>query len=171
MRSMTGYGRASAAFAGGTLTIQVSSVNRRSLDLSVKIPGVWESLEAEVGEPGIVIVPGRLLAEITRSLPALAVEITTDADAVNLTCGSAEFTLFALPAEEYPDLPAAPPLAGVVDDFRRLADRFAGFQDRLELVAGRQLDGFTQQHGFDQLDFALGAPLEQPLLGPRGRLL
>ncbi len=49
MRSMTGYGRATAALAGGTLTIQVSSVNRRSLDLSVKIPGDWESLEAEVG--------------------------------------------------------------------------------------------------------------------------
>jgi uncharacterized protein (TIGR00255 family) len=50
MRSMTGYGRATAALAGGTLTVQVSSVNRRSLDLSVKIPGEWESLEAEVGE-------------------------------------------------------------------------------------------------------------------------
>jgi len=46
---MTGYGRATAALAGGTLTVQVSSVNRRSLDLSVKIPGEWESLEAEVG--------------------------------------------------------------------------------------------------------------------------
>jgi DNA polymerase-3 subunit beta len=72
-------------------------------------------IEAEIGEPGTVIVPGRLLAEITRSLPALAVEIATDADAVNLTCGSAEFTLFSLPAEEYPDLPAAPPRAGTVD--------------------------------------------------------
>jgi DNA polymerase-3 subunit beta len=72
-------------------------------------------IEAEVGEPGTVIVPGRLLAEITRSLPALAVEVATDADTVNLTCGSAEFTLFALPAEEYPELPAAPPLAGTVD--------------------------------------------------------
>jgi uncharacterized protein (TIGR00255 family) len=46
---MTGYGRASAALAGGTLTVQVSSVNRRTFDLSVKIPGDWESLEAEVG--------------------------------------------------------------------------------------------------------------------------
>jgi DNA polymerase-3 subunit beta len=72
-------------------------------------------IEAEVGEPGTVIVPGRLLAEITRSLPALAVEVATDADTVNLTCGSAEFTLFALPAEEYPELPAPPPLAGTVD--------------------------------------------------------
>lgn len=50
MRSMTGYGRASTAFAGGSLTVQVSSVNRRTLDLSVKLPDEWESLEAEVGE-------------------------------------------------------------------------------------------------------------------------
>lgn len=50
MRSMTGYGRAAASLAGGALTVQVSSVNRRSLDLSVKIPGEWESLEAQVGE-------------------------------------------------------------------------------------------------------------------------
>jgi uncharacterized protein (TIGR00255 family) len=50
MRSMTGYGRASAALAGGTLTVQVSSVNRKGLDLSVKIPDAWEALEAEVGE-------------------------------------------------------------------------------------------------------------------------
>ncbi len=49
MRSMTGYGRASSATAGGTLAVQVSSVNRRNLDLSVKLPGDWESLEAEIG--------------------------------------------------------------------------------------------------------------------------
>jgi uncharacterized protein (TIGR00255 family) len=50
MRSMTGFGRATNAFAGGTLTVQVSSVNRRSLDLTVKIPGDWESLEVELGD-------------------------------------------------------------------------------------------------------------------------
>ena len=72
-------------------------------------------IDADVAEPGTVIVPGRLLTEITRSLPALAVDVATDADAVNLTCGSAEFTLFALPAEEYPELPAPPGLAGTVD--------------------------------------------------------
>jgi uncharacterized protein (TIGR00255 family) len=46
---MTGYGRATAAFGEGTLAVQVSSVNRRSLDLSVKMPDEWESLEAEIG--------------------------------------------------------------------------------------------------------------------------
>ena len=43
MRSMTGYGRATAAFEGRTLTVQVSSVNRRSLDLTVALPDGTEA--------------------------------------------------------------------------------------------------------------------------------
>lgn len=50
MNSMTGYGRASGPFGTFTLTVQVSSVNRKSLDLSVALPGPWESLEPAVGE-------------------------------------------------------------------------------------------------------------------------
>jgi DNA polymerase III subunit beta len=72
-------------------------------------------IEADVLEPGTVIVPGRLLTEITRSLPALTVDVATDADGVSVTCGSAEFTLVALPAEEYPALPVPPAVAGTVD--------------------------------------------------------
>ena len=47
---MTGYGRASAALESQTVTVQVNSVNRRSLDLSMKLPDEWESLEAAVAE-------------------------------------------------------------------------------------------------------------------------
>lgn len=50
MKSMTGYGRASAPLGTHTLTVQVSSVNRKTLDLSVKLPREWESLEPLVGE-------------------------------------------------------------------------------------------------------------------------
>ena len=72
-------------------------------------------IEAEVVEAGTALVPGRLLAEITRSLPALDVEVASDADMVGLSCGSAEFTLVSLPLEEYPALPEPPPPAGTVD--------------------------------------------------------
>jgi DNA polymerase III subunit beta len=72
-------------------------------------------IEAEVGEAGTALVPGRLLAEITRSLPAMDVEVASDADMVGLRCGSAEFTLVSLPLEEYPALPEPPPPAGTVD--------------------------------------------------------
>src|SRR5499425_13923 len=72
-------------------------------------------LPADIAEPGSALVPGRLLAEITRSLPGQPAEFTSDGGEVTLTCGSAEFTLVSLPTAEYPDLPPAPPLAGTVD--------------------------------------------------------
>ena len=62
---------------------------------------------ADVAEPGTALVPGRLLAEITRSLPGQPAEFTADGDVVSLTCGSAEFALVSLPTAEYPALPPA----------------------------------------------------------------
>ena len=50
MKSMTGYGRGLASLDTQTLTVQVSSVNRKTLDLAIKLPEEWESLEASLGE-------------------------------------------------------------------------------------------------------------------------
>ena len=72
------------------------------------------SIDADVTEPGTVLVPGRLLAEITRSLPGHPIEID-DKDDVTLTCGPASFNLVTLPIGEYPRLPELPRLAGTVD--------------------------------------------------------
>ena len=72
-------------------------------------------LDAEVAEAGTALVPGRLLAEITRSLPPLPVEVEHEKDDVTVTCGPASFTLVTLPVKEYPRLPELPRLAGTVD--------------------------------------------------------
>jgi len=72
-------------------------------------------VDAEVSEPGSALVPGRLLAEITRSLPAQPAEFCRDAEMMNLACGRAEFGLVCLPAQDYPALPASPEPAGAVD--------------------------------------------------------
>lgn len=50
MNSMTGYGRATAALGTQTLTVQVNSVNRKGLDLTMKLPDEWQPFEAAVGE-------------------------------------------------------------------------------------------------------------------------
>jgi DNA polymerase III subunit beta len=71
-------------------------------------------MDADVAEPGTALVPGRLLAEIARSLPGHPVEVD-DADDVTLTCGPASFSLVTLPIGEYPRLPELPRLAGAVD--------------------------------------------------------
>jgi DNA polymerase III subunit beta len=72
-------------------------------------------VDADVAEPGSALVPGRLLAEITRSLPAQPVQFCVDAEMVNLSCGRAEFGLVCLPAEDYPALPPSPDPTGSVD--------------------------------------------------------
>ena len=73
------------------------------------------TVDGEVADPGTVLVSGRLLADIARSLPARPVDIASDGSKVVITCGSARFTLQTLPVEEYPELPALPETSGTVD--------------------------------------------------------
>ena len=56
-------------------------------------------------EEGSALVSGRLLAEISRSLPSRPVQISSDGARAVLTCGSSTFTLLTMPEDEYPALP------------------------------------------------------------------
>jgi DNA polymerase-3 subunit beta len=67
------------------------------------------SAAAEVGEPGRVLVYARMLAEVAAALPARQpVEVTFDGTRVTLAAGAVRYTLLALPADQYPEIPAAP---------------------------------------------------------------
>lgn len=83
-------------------------------------------------EEGDLLVSGRLLAEITRSLPARPVEISSDGARATLTCGSATFTLLTMPSEDYPTLPPMPPAAGSIG-----SDAFASAVSQSATAAGR----------------------------------
>ena len=89
-------------------------------------------LDVMVAEAGAVLVPGRLLADITRSLPPQPVDLATDGSRVQLSCGSARFTLPTLPLEEYPSLPAMPEVAGTLG-----SDAFAAAVSSVAIAAGR----------------------------------
>jgi DNA polymerase-3 subunit beta len=86
----------------------------------------------EAEEEGEALVSGRLLAEITRSLPARPVQIVTDGARATLTCGSATFTLLTMPTEDYPTLPEMPPPAGSIG-----SDAFASAVGQSATAAGR----------------------------------
>jgi DNA polymerase III subunit beta len=81
---------------------------------------------------GSALVSGRLLAEISRSLPAKPVHISVDDGRAVLTCGSATFTLLTMPEDEYPALPEMPPAAGSVG-----SDAFATAVSQSVSAAGR----------------------------------
>lgn len=83
-------------------------------------------------EPGSALVSGRLLAEISRSLPAKPVHIVAGEGRAVLTCGSSTFTLLTMPEEEYPALPEMPPAAGTIG-----SDAFATAVAQSATAAGR----------------------------------
>ena len=81
---------------------------------------------------GSALVSGRLLAEISRSLPGRPVEISSEGGRAVLTCGSATFNLLTMPEDEYPALPEMPPAAGTVG-----SDAFATAVSQTAVAAGR----------------------------------
>lgn len=90
------------------------------------------TVDVTVSEPGRVLVPGRLLSDIVRALPAQPVDLRLEGNRVVLTCGAARFTLPTLPVEDYPSLPAMPTTAGTLD-----SDLFADAVAQVALAAGR----------------------------------
>ena len=90
------------------------------------------SIPVMTEEEGSALVSGRLLAEISRSLPARPVQIASEGGKAVLSCGSATFTLLTMPEEEYPALPEMPPAAGSVG-----SDAFASAVSQSATAAGR----------------------------------
>jgi DNA polymerase-3 subunit beta len=72
------------------------------------------SVKAAVADEGQALISGRLLSDISKSLPAKPVDITSDDSRMELVCGSARFTLQTLPVADYPTLPSMPESSGTV---------------------------------------------------------
>jgi len=88
----------------GTLTLSAFDY-----ELSAKV-----TIAADVATSGTVLVLGRLLADITRNLPNRPVDVSTEGNKVQVTCGSSRFSLLRMPADDYPTLPAAPQPSGTI---------------------------------------------------------
>jgi len=89
-------------------------------------------LKADISQPGKVLVPGKLLAEISRSLPAKPITFTLEGAKVLVSAGSAKFTLPTLPITEYPTLPQVPPPTGSLK-----SDLFATAVTQVAIAAGK----------------------------------
>ena len=115
--------------AGIMLEVDSSTLSVSGFDYEVSARA---EVDVTTTETGRTLVPGRLLAEITRSLPPHPVEITAEGPRLALSCGNARFSLPTLPVEDYPALPSMPSSAGVVD-----SDVFAEAVAQVAVAAGR----------------------------------
>ena len=109
----------------GTLTL-------RATDMEV-------ALSTSVGDvtldsPGTVLLPGRLLGDVVRSLPPgdVTLALRPESRDVEITASAARFHLRTLPAEDFPRLPElgddaatlpAQPLAETIERVARAASR------------------------------------------------
>ena len=87
---------------------------------------------ADITEKGAVLVPGKLLAEICRSLPNKPITIALEGTRVLVTSGAAKFTLPTLSLSEYPNLPELPETTGTI-----ASDTFATAVAQVAIAAGR----------------------------------
>jgi len=90
------------------------------------------TIGVQADSDGAALVSGRLLAEITKALPAKPAEIAAVGTHLELVCGSARFTLPTMPVEDYPTLPSMPEMAGTID-----ASTFAHAVAQVAIAAGR----------------------------------
>jgi len=89
-------------------------------------------LKADISAKGKVLVPGRLLAEIARSLPNKPITFSIDGTRVLVTAGTAKFILPTLSVNEYPTLPELPETAGVIP-----SDVFTHAVNQVAIAAGK----------------------------------
>ncbi|MDH6238624.1 DNA polymerase III subunit beta [Aurantimicrobium minutum] len=87
---------------------------------------------ATVETPGRVLVSGRLLAEIANRLPNAPVTFESVESRIQVSCGSANFTLLSMPVEEYPTIPQVEGETGVLP-----AEEFSSAVAQVAVAASR----------------------------------
>jgi len=95
---------ANQSLAGVLITVADGTARLRATDLEM---GIDTALEADVEGEGTLLVPGRLLAEVSRSLGADPVELEPRAAErdIEIRSGGSSFHLRTLPAEDFPAFP------------------------------------------------------------------
>ena len=106
---------------GLKLTAVDGSLEITAFDYEISANGMSP---AQIGEPGRVLVSGRLLAEIVRALPNQPVTLSADDGKLLLTCGPYRYTLQLMPLDDFPAPPSTPAPTGQVA-VRQLAEAVA----------------------------------------------
>jgi DNA polymerase III subunit beta len=113
--------------SGVLVRVEGSRVELQATDMELGIR-VW--LDAGEAQDGTVVLPGRLLLDVVRSLPKddVSLEYRSSEQDVEVVSGPARFHLRTLPTEDFPKLPEAPPdgaltvpAAAFVDTIARVA--------------------------------------------------
>ena len=69
--------------------------------------GIYTTVEADVSEPGSIVLDAKLFGEMVRRMPDGMVTISSDEDnKTTVKCGKTEFSFMGMDSGEYPELPS-----------------------------------------------------------------
>ncbi len=127
--------RSSVQILSGVLIEAISGEEPVQLAATDMELSVRAKLLVDVHEPGRVVVPGRLLLDIVRHLPAQQVELRSGdgPGLLTLECGASVYSLHTYDADDFPRLPD-------IDYGRTFAvdkETFLGAADRVLRAASR----------------------------------
>ncbi len=90
-------------------------------------------IEADIDEPGTVVVLGRLLADIAKALPQGKISLQTHNSRISISGGKSNFSLQLMPEGDYPQLPEIPADLGQVD-----AETFSSAVNKTAVAVARE---------------------------------
>ena len=68
--------------------------------------GINTILQANVTEPGSIVINAKIISDIIRKLPDGKVTFETSATSVSIISGAAQYNIMGIDAEDYPELPS-----------------------------------------------------------------
>jgi DNA polymerase-3 subunit beta len=163
---------------GGILLLAADgALTLRATDMELALTRTLD--DAKLEQDGTVLLPGRLLTDVVRSLPPgdVSLELRPEQRDVEISSGAARFHLRTLPAEDFPRLPElegetvrlpGQPLAETIELVARAASRdevrpiltgvlLQAEDSRLTMVA---TDSYRLSVKHTELEAAMSQPLE-----------
>ena len=98
------------ALEGILIEAGINNVRLTGYDLK---KGIYTRADADVSEPGSIVLGARIFGDIVRSLPDGIVTIASEGNQVSINCENSDFSIIGSDAGDYPELPSIDGQTGV----------------------------------------------------------
>ncbi len=75
--------------------------------------GIYTSIEADVAQPGSIVLGAKIFGDIVRSLPEGIVTVKSEGVNVSITCENSDFKIIGTDFNDYPELPSIDQHSGI----------------------------------------------------------
>ncbi len=75
--------------------------------------GIYTSIDAEVSQPGSIVLGAKIFGDIVRALPEGIVSIKAEGVNVSITCENSDFKIIGTDFSDYPELPSIDQHSGI----------------------------------------------------------